>query len=186
MRSTKGSYTLARKYHGFYRWKPIITDIKFNNYLGAEMSSKRIWHQSFADPVAQSNYIGQLQKTLNKFAGEGSEFEVHGLSPPDTRLHALTEFRCAAQTIKNSLQTQEVGFDAFVIGYLQEPGLQEIRACLSIPVIGLGEANMLMACKSAAKLDTADLRHKLARNSPDSLRQRLPADQGGRSVARAT
>ena len=91
------------------------------------MSSKRVWYQSFVDPVAQSNYIGQLQKTLNKFAGEGSEFEVHGLSPPDTGLHALTEFRCAAQVLENSLQAQEEGFDPFVTGHFQEPGLHVSR-----------------------------------------------------------
>ncbi|HMB60201.1 MAG TPA: aspartate/glutamate racemase family protein [Xanthomonadales bacterium] len=116
------------------------------------MSETRIWYQSFVDPVEQANYIQQLQQALNRFADPGFEFVVQGLSPPDTGLHALTEFRCAAQTIKNALKAQEEEYDAFVIGHFQEPGLSEIKACLSIPVIGLGEANMLMACNYGEKI----------------------------------
>lgn len=116
------------------------------------MSNKRIWYQSFVHPVKQSHYITQLQETLNRFADDGFDFEVHGLNPPDTGLHSLTEFRCAAQTISNALRAQEQSYDAFVIGHFQEPGLQEVKACLSIPVVGLGEANMLMACNYGEKV----------------------------------
>jgi len=116
------------------------------------MPKSRIWYQSFVDPSEQANYINQLQLTLNHFADEGFDFVVHGLSPPDTGLHALSEFRCAAQAIRNALRAQEEGYDAFVIGHFQEPGLNEIKSCLSMPVIGLGEANMLMACNFGKKI----------------------------------
>ena len=65
----------------------------------------------------QGNYIRQLQKTLDDFSDAGYVFEVHGLDPPDTGPHSLTEFRCAAQTIRNALQAQEEGYDGFVIGH---------------------------------------------------------------------
>ena len=71
---------------------------------------------------------------------------MHGLDPPDRFFHPLTEFRCAAQTIRTALQVERQGYDAFVIGHFQEPGLVEIRGALDIPVIGLGEAAMLAAC----------------------------------------
>jgi Asp/Glu/hydantoin racemase len=48
--------------------------------------------------------------------------------------------------IANALAAERDGYDAFVIGHFQEPGLSEARAAVSIPVIGLGEATMLHAC----------------------------------------
>jgi allantoin racemase len=105
----------------------------------------RFWYQSFVHPVEQAPYMERLQTLLDEVAGPGVRFEVHGLDPPDHSFHTLTEFRCAAQVIRNALQTEKDGYDAFVIGHFQEPGLLEIRGCVDIPVIGLGEANLLAA-----------------------------------------
>jgi allantoin racemase len=106
----------------------------------------RLWYQSFVHPVEQAPYVERLQHQLDQMASPGVRFEVHGLDPPDRFFHPLTEFRCAAQTIRNALQAQREGYDAFVIGHFQEPGLLEIRGALDIPVIGLGETTMLAAC----------------------------------------
>ncbi len=83
-------------------------------------------------------------------------FEVHGLDPPDHSFHALTEFRCAAQVIGNALAAEKAGYDAFVIGHFQEPGLIEIRGTVDIPVIGLGEANLLAALSMGGRLRPGD------------------------------
>jgi allantoin racemase len=106
----------------------------------------RLWYQSFVHPKEQSPYIERLQQELDRASSPGIRFEVHGLDPPDRFFHALSEFRCGAQVIRNALQAQQEGYDAFVIGHFQEPGLLEIRGALDIPVIGLGEATMLAAC----------------------------------------
>ena len=105
----------------------------------------RLWYQSFVHPTEQKPYIERLQGALDAAASPGIRFEVHGLDPPDHLFHPLTEFRCAAQTIRNALEAEQAGYDAFVIGHFQEPGLLEIRGALDIPVIGLGEANLLAA-----------------------------------------
>jgi allantoin racemase len=107
--------------------------------------SARIWYQSFVHPVEQAPYIERLQDFLNTTASTGMQFEVHGLDPPDHLFHPLTEFRCAAQTIRNALQAERAGYDAFIIGHFQEPGLLEIRGSVDIPVVGLGEASFLAA-----------------------------------------
>jgi Asp/Glu/hydantoin racemase len=112
----------------------------------------RLWYQSFVHPVEQAPYIERLQGVLDAVASPGIRIEVHGLDPPDHLFHPLTEFRCAAQTIRNALEAERAGYDAFVIGHFQEPGLLEIRAALDIPVVGLGEANLLAACAMAGRL----------------------------------
>src|SRR5262245_50187067 len=105
----------------------------------------KIWYQSFVHPVEQAPYIKRLQGLLDKVAGGGIRFEVHGLDPPDHSFHTLTEFRCAAQVIRNAIEAEKAGYEAFVLGHFQEPGLLEIRGTVDIPVIGLGEANLLAA-----------------------------------------
>jgi Asp/Glu/hydantoin racemase len=112
----------------------------------------RIWYQSFVHPTEQKPYVERLQAFLDAAAAPGMRFEVHGLDPPDRHFHALTEFRCAAQTIRNALQAERAGYDAFVIGHFQEPGLLEIRGAVDIPVIGLGEASMLAALSMGGRL----------------------------------
>jgi Asp/Glu/hydantoin racemase len=88
----------------------------------------------------------RLQASLAAYAAPGVAFEVHGVSPPDRHLSPLTEFRCAARVIRNAIHAQEQGYDAFVIGHFQEPGLVECRCAVDVPVVGLGEATMLHAC----------------------------------------
>ncbi|MBV8192401.1 MAG: hypothetical protein JOY64_00890 [Alphaproteobacteria bacterium] len=105
----------------------------------------RIWYQSFVHPVAQAPYIERLQALLDQVAAPGMRFEVHGLDPPDHAFHPLTEFRCAHQIIGHALEAEKAGYHAYVIGHFQEPGLLEIRSSVDIPVIGLGEANLLAA-----------------------------------------
>jgi allantoin racemase len=60
---------------------------------------------------------------------------VHGLDPPDHLFRPLTEFRCAAQAIRNALEAERAGYDGFVVGHFQEPGLLEIHGTLDIPVV---------------------------------------------------
>ena len=113
---------------------------------------EKVWYQSFVHPIEQAPYIERLQAALDAAAGPGIRFEVHGLDPPDHLFHPLTEFRCAAQTIRNALQAERAGYDAFIIGHFQEPGLLEVRGALDIPVIGLGEANLLAALSMGRRL----------------------------------
>jgi Asp/Glu/hydantoin racemase len=112
----------------------------------------RIWYQSFVHPEEQAPYIERLQAFLGGAASPGIRFEVHGLDPPDRHFHPLTEFRCAAQTIRNALEAERAGYDAFVIGHFQEPGLLQIRGALDIPVVGLGEASLLAALSMGGRL----------------------------------
>jgi allantoin racemase len=112
----------------------------------------RIRYQSFVHPVEQAPYIERLQSLLDSVASPGVRFEVHGLDPPDRFFHPLTEFRCAAQVIRHALEAEKAGYDAFVIGHFQEPGLLEIRGSVDIPVIGLGEANLLAALSMGHRL----------------------------------
>jgi allantoin racemase len=120
--------------------------------MAATSLPARIWYQSFVHPIEQAPYIERLQAYLDKAAGPDVKFQVHGLDPPDRYFHPLTEFRCAAQTIRNALEAERAGYDAFIIGHFQEPGLLQVRGAVDIPVIGLGEASMLTAMSMGGKV----------------------------------
>jgi len=77
----------------------------------------RIWYQSFVDPEGQAPYMERLGARLRLVAGPGVAIDIHGIRPPDRHFHALTEFRCADQTIRAALRAEKEGYDAFVIGH---------------------------------------------------------------------
>jgi Asp/Glu/hydantoin racemase len=106
---------------------------------------KKIWYQSFVHPVQQAPYITRLQAMLDAIAAPGIRFEVNGLDPPLSNFGALSELRCAAQVIGNAVQAERQGYDGFVLGHFQEPALVELRSAVDIPVVSLGESNMLAA-----------------------------------------
>jgi allantoin racemase len=111
----------------------------------ARESTIKICYQSFTDPAVDAPYFTRLTDEITSLARPGAAVTVIGMEPGDRYLHPITEFRCAAQVIANALQAQDDGFDAFIIGHFQEPALQEVRAAVRIPVIGLGESTMLHA-----------------------------------------
>jgi Asp/Glu/hydantoin racemase len=65
---------------------------------------------------------------------------------PASRRHRITELRCGLEAVRNAIQAERDGYDAFILGHFQDSGLWEARSAVDIPVIGLGEASMLHAC----------------------------------------
>lgn len=112
----------------------------------------KIWYQSFVAPNQQTGYVRDLQRALTACADPEASYEIHGITPPDLELHRITEFRCAAQVLRNAVTAQQQGYDAFVIGHFQDGGLYEARATVDIPVLGLGETTMLYACTLGRKI----------------------------------
>ena len=98
----------------------------------------RIFWQSFVDSTTSAAYLAKLADYLNEIAAPGTSVQVEGLSPPDRDFGRLSEFRCAVQAVDNGLAAEESGFDAYVMGHFQDPGLYELRSALSIPAIGVG------------------------------------------------
>jgi len=103
----------------------------------------RIWWQSFVDEESGGTYLGHLRDYLAQQAGTGVHVDVEGMTPPARGWSRLSEMRGAVATVQAALSAQDQGYDAFVIGHFQEPGLYETRASVDIPVVGLGEAVLL-------------------------------------------
>jgi len=115
-------------------------------------TTTRIWYQGFTDPELHHEYFDRLQALVSEVADDGIEVECHGVVPSAKDVHGLTEFRCAGQAIRNAIEAERLGYDAFILGHFQDAGLAEIKATVDIPVIGLGEATMLYACGLGRKI----------------------------------
>lgn len=107
----------------------------------------RILWQGFTHPSETKPYNVELEAFLNEVADEGTTVEFRGVVPPDRHIHRMTEWRCAVQAISSAIRAEREGFDCVVHGHFQEPGMREMRAALSVPVLGLGECSMLYACQ---------------------------------------
>ncbi len=109
-----------------------------------------LW-QSFLDPDEHRPYLDALRALLARVA-PGLEVDVVGIRPPDRHLHALTEVRCGIAALRNALWAEGEGYDGVVVGHFQEPLLDEIRASVGVPVVGLGESTLAEACERAPRI----------------------------------
>jgi len=112
----------------------------------------KIYWQSFVDPSQNKPYLERLESYLNEIAEPTTKVHVHGTTPPDRDFGRLTEFRCAILAVNNAIDAEKAGYDAFVMGHFQDPGLYEARSALSIPVIGAGESTLHWAAQLGRRL----------------------------------
>ena len=103
----------------------------------------RIWYQSYVDYDNGKIYWDRLRAHLKTIVDEGTEVEVHGITPHNSYAHPIVEMRCAREVICNAVRAEREGYDAFVVGHFQDAGLYEARSVVNIPVVALGEASML-------------------------------------------
>src|SRR5947209_1633018 len=117
----------------------------------------RVFWQSFVDEEASAPYLRALSAYLASIAAADVSVEVRGLSPSDRDFGRLAELRCAVQAVSNGIDAERAGYDAFVLGHFQDPGLYELRSTLRIPVIGAGEATLLAAAQLGRRLGLVTL-----------------------------
>lgn len=112
----------------------------------------RILWQSLVSEETSSVYLGRLRQYVNECALSDVVVDVVGMHPPARGWSRLSELRGAVSVVTAAIHAEQAGYDAFVIGHFQEPGLYEARSSVSIPVIGLGEAVLLWSSHLGLRL----------------------------------
>lgn len=120
--------------------------------MAASETKYRIWFQGATHRSVHSDYIDRLEAYLRSVLDPEFDFRFTGSEPPATTTHALTEFRIAGQMIRHAVEAEREGFDAVAISHFQDAGLAEAKSAVDIPVLGLGETNLLYACSLGRKL----------------------------------
>ncbi|TCT08424.1 Asp/Glu/hydantoin racemase [Tepidamorphus gemmatus] len=140
----------------------------------------RIWHQSYTDLNRLPGYAAMLARHARAVCGPQTEVELHGLRPgtypdgvPPVAIAGYPYARRLAdlQVVENVMTAERLGYDAVAISCFLDPGLEEARSLVDIPVLSSCETALLIASTVARSfglltLDAAmaaHLRHLIAR-----------------------
>ena len=110
----------------------------------------KIWWQSSTPIHRLHDYRNTLTEHLNSVKRPDTEVHVNGVDDGSMDLHynavvAINSYSPGG-VLNKIIQAADGGYDAVAIGCFLDPAMQEAREVVPIPVMGLGETCMLMAC----------------------------------------
>lgn len=123
----------------------------------------KLWYQSMTrEGDAWGAYPQALRRILDKVKERGTEIEVHGITEVGGAgdQYRYLEYLETGEVLKNVHTAMERGFDAFLIGNIGDPGIREAREFSSIPVLGLCESSLHLACIMAASFSLVTINDK--------------------------
>jgi allantoin racemase len=125
--------------------------------------------------VARRSGAGPYARTLSSIlrgaADPGTEIDVHGLAPGRAIAdqYRYLELLDTAEVLDNGLRAEREGYDAFLIGNVFEPGLHALREVLNIPVLGLLESSIHLACLMGASFSIVNVNPKFSRKVTENI-----------------
>jgi len=114
----------------------------------------RFWYQSFTELGRLPAYARAIEAHVRRVAAPDTEIVLHGMDPgtypteypgTDIRYVAIQHMH-TLQILEHTVRAEREGYDAFVLSTMPDPGLQEARSLVDIPVVGYGFAAMHTAC----------------------------------------
>ena len=148
----------------------------------------RIRFQSAVEIEAASSYLHALSAHLRTVVRPDTIVEVLGVPPgtwagqqPSALFGHPAIFLAALgpALLRNALQAEREGCDAFVVGTFIEPFLRELRSAVHIPVLSSLEATLLVGCTVARTVGLVTINDALRLSLQESIeRHRLGARVG--------
>ncbi len=104
-------------------------------------------------------YFGGMAERARAIVRPGVEVSFHGMpdgtygkhSPAEVAAYPYLASLHTQFILDNALRAEAEGYDAFAAGSVQEPGLEEARSLIDIPVVGYGESAMHIACSLGSR-----------------------------------
>lgn len=114
----------------------------------------RIWYQSLIEPSLVPTYFEGMAARARGIARAGVEVLFHGMPegtyggrvPADVVIYPYIMSLHHQFILDNALRAEAAGCDAFAIGSIQDPAIEEARSLVDIPVVGYGESAAHLAC----------------------------------------
>ncbi len=108
----------------------------------------RLWYQSFARATERGPYGEVLRTAVAAAADPGTQVEVHAIERGGgvADQYLYLEYLDTREVIENAIAAERQGFDAFLIGNILDPGIAPCRELVQIPVLGLCETSLHIAC----------------------------------------
>ncbi len=122
----------------------------------------KLWYQSMSRQTAWTSYHDVLKKILDSVKDPETEIEVHGITKIGgvASQYRYLEYLETGEVMENLQTAMARGFDGFLIGNICDPGLQECREITNIPVLGLCETSLHLACMMGANFSLVMINEK--------------------------
>lgn len=133
----------------------------------------KLWYQSMSRQQAWGSYSPVLKKILNQVKDPDTEIDVHGI----TKIGGLAdqyrylEYLESGEVMENVQTAMKQGYDAFLIGNIADPGLRECREIANIPVLGLCETSLHLACMMGANFSLVTINEKFTPRIVENVRR---------------
>ena len=121
----------------------------------------RIWEQGLVATYSLPGYKELILEHYAAFKRKDTVIEVHGVR--DSASHTAKGIAGKAvqyaylqrfhdtQVIENVRRAEREGFDAVIIGAMQDPGLQTAKTVVDIPVLGYGEVSLYVGAMHGSR-----------------------------------
>jgi allantoin racemase len=122
----------------------------------------KLWYQSMSRQSEWGGYPRVLRGILDKVKDPDTEIHVAGITEiggVGDQFRYL-EYLETGEVLKNVHRAVREGFDAFLVGNIADPGLREAREIADIPVLGLCESAMHVACMMGANFSFVTINAK--------------------------
>jgi allantoin racemase len=116
-------------------------------------------------------YAQSLNQLLTQSAAPGTIVDVYGLSEGAAIAdqYRYLEYVDTQEILANGLRAEKEGYDAFLIGNIFEPGLHALREILNIPVLGLCESSIHLACLMGPGFSIVNVNPKFVRKVTENI-----------------
>ena len=131
----------------------------------------KLWYQSMSRQKAWSDYNKALRRILDSVKDTGTEIEVHGITKIGgvaDQFHYL-DYLESGEVMTNVQVAMKRGFDAFLIGNIGDPGLHSVREISNIPVLGLCETSLHLACMMGRNFSLVTINEKFTPRIIDNV-----------------
>ena len=131
----------------------------------------KIWYQSMTREDGAVSYNRVLRGVIDKTRDTETKIEIHGLRRTGgiADQYLYLEHLAAVEVMDNVQQAVRDGFDAFLIGNIADPGLAACKEIANIPVLGLCESTIHMACMMGARFSLVTLNEKFTSRILDNV-----------------
>lgn len=122
----------------------------------------KLWYQSLARQTESTPYGEMLRRVIDSACDPGTTVHLQGVrESAGIGVHyRFLEYHETREVIYNAMKAEREGYDAFLIGNISDAGLREAREVVNIPVLGLCETSLHVACMMGANFSLVTISPK--------------------------
>ena len=122
----------------------------------------KLWYQSLARETEATPYGEMLKRVIAKACDPGTTVHLQGVrESAGIGVHyRFLEHHDIREVVTNAMKAEREGYDAFLIGNISDGGIREAREVANIPVLGLCETSLHLACIMGANFSLVTISPK--------------------------